>query len=105
MTDSTILPSEVSKAKINLETALMPWHELQRFFASGHVIQVADGINMVDVAYAMETDDVKQMQQWTDVNNVKHVSDEQALTWFEADIELWTLVVKPWILVQENKPQ
>ncbi|WP_156491762.1 DUF2288 family protein, partial [Oleiphilus sp. HI0123] len=31
---------------------------------------------------------------------VAQVSDDQALAWYEADAELWTLVIKPWILVQ-----
>jgi hypothetical protein len=34
---------------------------------------------------------------------MERVSDEQAQAWFEADADLWTVVVKPWILVQHNK--
>jgi hypothetical protein len=34
-------------------------------------------------------------------NQVALVSDAQALRWFESHTELWAVVVKPWILVQE----
>jgi hypothetical protein len=37
-------------------------------------------------------------------NRIAKVSNDQALAWWDADIMLWTVVVKPWILVQPPKP-
>jgi hypothetical protein len=37
-------------------------------------------------------------------NRIARVSDAQALSWWDADIMLWAVVVKPWILVQPPKP-
>jgi hypothetical protein len=34
-------------------------------------------------------------------NQLALVSDQQASNWFETDKEVWAVVVKPWILVQE----
>jgi hypothetical protein len=34
---------------------------------------------------------------------VVKVTDEQAFVWNETDASLWTVVVKPWILVQEQQ--
>jgi hypothetical protein len=34
---------------------------------------------------------------------VARVSDEQAKAWLDADASLWTVVVKPWLLVQPIK--
>jgi hypothetical protein len=34
-------------------------------------------------------------------NQIALVSDQQALKWLEADVNVWAVVVKPWILVQE----
>lgn len=92
---------ELKRAKINSETARIPWRELQRFFAAGKVIQVAAGLDLVDVAYALDQDDVEQVQQWTDGLQLVPVSDEKAREWVAAEALLWAAVIKPWVLVQE----
>lgn len=38
---------EVLYAKINLETAQIPWKELERFFAAGRIISVDDSVDMI----------------------------------------------------------
>ncbi len=48
ITDSV---SELEKAKVNLETAKIPWAELQRCFAAGLAIAVAGDLDLVEVAY------------------------------------------------------
>ena len=45
-------------AKINLETAQIPWKELERFFAGGMVISVDENVDMIQVAQWMASDDV-----------------------------------------------
>jgi hypothetical protein len=50
---------EILYAKLNGETARMAWRELQRYFASGHVISVGDGLDMVHVAVMMASDDTE----------------------------------------------
>ena len=90
-------------AKINLETAQMPWSELLRYFAGGHVICVDDALDLVDVAARFSADDVRAVQGWLDAGRLSKVSDEQARLWLEADAALWTVVARPWVLVQEKK--
>ena len=92
---------ELKRAKINSETARIPWPELQRFFAAGKVMQVSAGLDLVDVAYAMQQDDVEQVQLWTEAQQLGPVSDDQAREWFSNESSLWAVVVKPWVLVQE----
>jgi hypothetical protein len=96
----------MNKKEINLETSQIPWHELQRFFASGLAISVDSSIDLVDVAYQFSLDNKAQVQQWLADKKVVPVSDEQALQWFENDISVWAVVIKPWILVQDknNEP-
>ncbi|MDP1705106.1 MAG: DUF2288 family protein [Sulfurimicrobium sp.] len=36
------------------------------------------------------------------MNKIGRESDEQAKTWLESDALLWSVVVKPWILVQQR---
>lgn len=90
----------MTKKDINLETSEIPWHELQRFFASGLAISVSSGLDLVEVAYQFSIDNTTQVEQWLTEEKVKPVTDQQALKWFEEDATVWAVVVKPWVLVQ-----
>ena len=92
--------AELEKAKLNLETSQIPWKELQRFFASGLAIQVSSELDLVEVAYQMSIDNKDQIECWLNARQIRQVSDEQALAWYQAETEVWAVVVKPWILVQ-----
>lgn len=101
MTDMiTSSEHELAKAKLNLETSLIPWRELQRFFASGLAIQVSSELDLVEAAYQMSIDNKDLVERWLNERQIGPVSDEQALAWYQADTEVWAVVVKPWILVQ-----
>ena len=93
---------ELLRAKINGETARMRWSELERFFASGVVIAVAPQLDLVDVALRIASDDKDAVARWMNEGSVGRASDEQAAAWHTADTELWAVVVKPWILVQQK---
>ncbi len=92
----------MNKNEINLETSQIPWHELQRFFASGLAISVSPEIDLVEVAYQFSIDNKDQVEQWLKKQKVAPVSDQQALKWFEQESTVWAVVVKPWVLVQES---
>lgn len=96
--------NELLRAKLNQETAQMPWKELQRYFAGGMIIAVSPELDLVDVALRIANDDTAAVKQWMSDNRIAKVSDAQALAWWDADITLWAVVVKPWILVQPPKP-
>jgi hypothetical protein len=89
--------------RINSETARYPWRELQRFFASGAVVAVAPDLDLVEVAISIAKDDTVAVRQWMAEQRIGRVSDLQAQAWLEADAQLWTVVIKPWILVQQVK--
>ncbi len=87
--------------KLNLETARAPWRELQTFFASGMVLNVSKDLDLVMVGEQFAADNKAMFEEWLGSGKVAQVSDQQALAWYEADATVWTLVIKPWILVQE----
>jgi hypothetical protein len=91
---------ELERAKIVSETAKIPWLELQRFFAAGKVMLVATELDLVDVAYAFQLDDIEQVKTWTESLQVSPVNDDQAKHWVASEAMLWAVVVKPWVLVQ-----
>ena len=95
---------ELERARIIGETAKIPWLELQRFFAAGKVMWVAAELDLVDVACALQQDDLALVRSWTEAQRLEPVSDDQARDWVEGDALLWSVVVKPWVLVQELKP-
>lgn len=91
---------EVLRGKLNLETARVSWRDLQRFFARGAAIFVDPKLSLVDVAAVIGEDDSRQVQQWMAISQLGPVSDQQASAWLEDDQQMWTVVVKPWVLVQ-----
>ncbi|MDH5190571.1 MAG: DUF2288 domain-containing protein [Gammaproteobacteria bacterium] len=93
---------EIEKAKLNLETGQMAWSVLQVFFASGNAISVAPDLDLVEVAFQMSQDNKQQIEAWMAEGKVGQVSDVQARTWYESDAQLWALVVRPWVLVQDK---
>ena len=74
---------------------------MQLFFANGSAVFVAPSLDLVDVAYQFSIDNKIQVAEWLQNNLVALVSDQQAINWVEADTDVWAVVVKPWLLVQE----
>jgi len=101
MTDP-LSPEEQLRATLNGETARFAWKEMQRFFAAGTVIAVDDALDLVEVAVQIARDNKTAVTQWLAAGQIGQVSDVQAQSWLEADAALWTVVVKPWILVQQR---
>ena len=95
-------PTEILRAKLNGETAKVAWAELQRHHARGVVVQVAGELDLIDVAVAMAQDNGAQISQWMKTGLLGKLADEQASDWLARDPDLWSLVVAPWVLVQER---
>ena len=94
---------ELIRGKLISETATMPWTELQRFFANGSTLYVSPELDLIDVAFAFQRDIADQVKPWLDQALVAPVSTDQAKAWFKQDSLLWTVVVKPWVLLQLPK--
>jgi len=93
----------ILRAKVNMETSRIHWKELQRFFAGGAAIVVSPTLDLVEVAYQMHSDNKIQFAAWLASGEIAKVSDEQAAAWLAADLEVWAVVVSPWVLIQEIK--
>lgn len=107
MTDKTetaeVTERQALVARLNSETAKISWHELQKHYASGNVLGVAAGADLIKVAIALNEDNATQIQSWLSDKSVFEVTDEQAMEWFESETILWALVIPPFVLVQEPK--
>ena len=85
-------------AKLLGETAAITWQELQPFFARGALLQVAGEADLVEVAVAVAEDDQAKVAAWLTGGQLAKMPAEQAQDW----LDLWAVVVAPWVLVQER---
>jgi hypothetical protein len=76
---------------------------LQRHHARGVVIHVAGELDLIGVALAMAQDDGASVSRWMQSGQVGKLTDEQASDWLAHDPVLWSVVVAPWVLVQERQ--
>ncbi|NWN90158.1 DUF2288 family protein [Marinobacter adhaerens] len=90
------------KARLNLETSRIRWHELQTYFARGQVVRVGKTLDLLDVAAELTTDNRVLFEQWLTSGEVGEVSPDIARAWYDRDAELWAVVVAPWVLVQDR---
>ena len=84
------------------DAALAGESELQRFFAQGHLIWVGAELDLIEVAHWIATDDAARVADAMDRGTLARASDDQAWQWLEQQAVLWAVVVKPWVLVQED---
>lgn len=95
------LNEEEMRQKINLETAQIEWSELQREFARGVVVVVGKDLNLVDVALVLNKDDATQFEAWAKEEKIHRALDHDAEKWHQQQTSFWSVVVAPWVLVQE----
>ena len=96
------MAEDIEREKLNQETAQIAWSELQRFFATGQAIADAPPLDLIDAAYAVSQNDAASVEKWMVDGKLAPVSDAQAIAWLANDTTLWTVVVKPWVLVQDK---
>ncbi|MBL4674306.1 MAG: DUF2288 family protein [Arenicella sp.] len=109
MNDSEQNPSEQSQTfqsmteKLHSETALMHWVDLQTFFAKGMVLYVDESLDLIKTAVLFADDMADELAPQIESELITQPSNDQAREWYDKTIELWTVVVAPYILVQEQK--
>lgn len=86
---------------LNLETAQISWSELQRYFAGGRLIKVGSDLDLVNTAMKFVRDDKEIIEKWVSEEKIMPASDEDARHWNELQAHFWSIVVAPWVLVQE----
>lgn len=93
------------KTKLNKEAAKIGWQELERFYASGAMVAVGSGMDLIEVACQFSQDNSAVVQAWLAEGQVYKVDDKQAISWQQQQAVLWAVVVAPWVLVQEVAPR
>ena len=99
--NSTDEALEALKTKLNRDTAKINWSALQEHHQKEAVIRGENSQDLVTVAGEFVQDNHSQVKEWLDQGAIAKVGIERGQQWLEDDIELWAVVVAPWILVQE----
>ena len=94
-------PSDLLRAKLNLETAQLAWPELERHFARGDVIKVATGMDLIDAALNIAENNAATVQEWLAEGRIARAQLSDAEDWHARKPMFWAVVVAPWVLVQE----
>ncbi len=94
-------PSDILRAKLNLETAQLPWSELERHFARGDVIKVAIGTDLIEAALNVAENKADIIQAWLADGRMARTEMSDAEDWHARQPMFWAVVVAPWVLVQE----
>jgi len=90
------------KAKLNLETSRIHWHELQTYFARGQVVRVSPDLDLLDVAAELAADNKQRFAQWMEEGRVGEVAPDAAQGLYMSNAELLAVVIAPWVLVQDR---
>ena len=98
-------PSDILRAKLNLETAQLAWRELERHFARGSVIKVEAGMDLVDAALQVAENNAATIQAWLTEGRIARAELADAEDWHARQPMFWAVVVAPWVLVQEAASQ
>ncbi len=91
------------RQKLLTETSKIAWKALQVFFAQGKAVHISSKLDLIDVAVAMSNDDTETISAWMQQGMIAVVSDAQAKLWYDNDVLVWAVVVRPWVLVQNLK--
>ena len=89
-------------AKLLGETSTIEWKALQPFFAKGDLLWVEQGLDLIEAAQAVSQDDAQKVAAWMASGVLSKVSDTQALDFSARNPQLWSVVVSPWIMIQER---
>lgn len=102
MPDEPVEPNaDELRQKLNLETGKLSWPELQRHFARGVVVIAGPQLDLIEVAASFAEDNKAVIEKWIEQGQLARANDEHALRWNDQQPGFWSVVVAPWVIVQE----
>ena len=89
-----------TQEKLNLETAIMEWKELEICFAQGKLLIVDPSCDLIKVAAQISDSELNNIQKLIDENLLQFASPSWIKQHCQSNTLLWTLVVAPYVLSQ-----
>ena len=91
---------ELLKAKLNLETGLVSWAELQVFFARGQLLVVDRSLDLIETASTLADDNKAYIERLMKQDLLLKPDIEWVKSHCSESTEFWTLVVAPFVMIQ-----
>ena len=86
--------------KLNMETAIIQWKELQVFFAQGKLLIISKGMDLIDVATTIAENEANKLSQLIEAKKVQFATIEWVKQNTKETTELWAVVVSPYVVAQ-----
>jgi hypothetical protein len=90
-------------AKLNTETAIAEWRELEIFFARGQLLVVDSSLDLIEVAMAIHLDNKAKVENLLSRNQLIHPSPEWVKAHCQPDTPFWTVVIAPFVMIQQQQ--
>ena len=87
------------------QTARIGFTELALWHAKGAIVHVDDSLDLIKIATEFSADSRDSIAKLVREGLVKKIDDETAKHWVNEKILVWAVVITPWILVQQNRPE
>lgn len=91
------------KKKLEGEVGSACWSVLKPHFLRGAIITIAPDLDIIDVGVSLATDDSAQIEEWMNGGKITKPSQSDAEEWEKAGTEVTTLVISPFVLVQQRQ--
>jgi hypothetical protein len=91
------------REKLNLETAEIPWKELQICFAQGKLLIIDTAADIIDIASLISENDSEKLKHLIHNDNIAFATPEWIKTYCHEDTLLWAVVVAPYVVAQLKK--
>ncbi len=86
--------------KLNMETAVIKWKELQVFFAQGKLLIISTGMDLIEVATTIAENEANKLSKLIQAKKVRFATIDWVKQNAQDSTELWAVVVSPYVVVQ-----
>ena len=96
---------DMHRQTIRAGMASIDWEELKYFFARGQVIWIDSDMDLEETAYQICKNNTKSVDAWMQQGKIQRMTDTMAKDWFAKNLRVTSVVIQPWVLVQEIRPE
>ena len=91
------------REKLKAEVGPAGWKVLRPHLLRGAIVIVAPDLDLVEVGVQVAEDNTVQVESWISSGKLIKPSPNAAETWEKGGVELLTIVVDPFVLVQQRE--
>jgi len=86
--------------KLNLETAVIKWQDLERFFAQGKLLVIDNGLDLIGVAGVIANNKADELSRLIEQHKIEFATVEWVRANCQDQTELWAVVISPYVATQ-----